>query len=124
MAKQVGYEVTAQRPVCVDFPDGRSVSFRPGMRFTAHPANASVTRLLRVREIRPLGAREAVPALPVKLGASPKVQKILNTRAQIAQARRVAEAKAKAKARASSAPPTAVNLAAPIKKSIPSSEDK
>ena len=124
MAKQVGYEVTAMRPVCVDFPDGRAVSFRPGMRFTAHPSNSSVVRLLRVREIRPLGAREAVPALPVKLGAPHKVQKILNTRAQVATARRLAEAKAKAKARSVSAPPTVVNLAAPLKKSAPLSEDK
>ncbi len=123
MAKQAGYEVTAQRPVCVDFPDGRAVSFRPGMRFTAHASNASVARLVRIREVRLLGANEGVPALPVKLGAPLKVQNILKTRAQVANARRIAEAKAQSRARAVSAPPPAVNLAAPIKKSAPSENE-
>ena len=124
MAKQVGYEVTAMRPVCVDFPDGRVVSFRPGMRFIAHPANSSVIRLLRIRDVRQLSALDNVPVLPVKLGAPHKIQNILKTRAEVAQARRKAEAAAKAKARAVSAPPSAVNLASPIKKTAPSSENE
>lgn len=91
MAKLAGYEVTGSKPVCVDFSDGRTVSFRPGMRFHAHPTNASVRRLLRVREVRELGPYEAVPALPVKLGASMSVRNTLETRQKMAQARRRAQ---------------------------------
>ena len=93
MAKKVGYEVTAQKPVCVDFPDGRVVSFRPGTRFEAHPTNASVRRLLRVREIRQLGAMERVPPLPVKLGAPKSVRDVLTARSQLARAKKLAQAR-------------------------------
>lgn len=96
MAKHVGFEVTARKPVCVDFPDGRVVSFRPGMRFKAHPTNASVRRLIKVREIRQLGPYEAVPSLPVKLGAPREVQNVLKAREQVAAARKAALTKLKA----------------------------
>ena len=96
MAKKTGYEVTAQKPVCVDFPDGRVVSFRPGTRFEAHPTNASVRRLLRVREIRVLSPMEKVPVLPVKLGAPKKVRAILESRNKLARAKQLAQAKLRA----------------------------
>lgn len=111
MAKKVGYEVTALKAVCVDFPDGRVVSFQPGTRFTAHPTNTSVRRLARSNEIRKLGPYEAVPPLPVKLGAPHKVQNVLLARKQVEQARKAAEAKAKRLA-AQPQQPTNVNLGA------------
>ena len=91
--KLTGYEVTGTRPVCVDFADGRVVSFRPGMRFTAVPVNRSVLRLLRTREIRKLTQYEQVPALPPKLGAPHRVQNVLKARAEVEAARRLATAK-------------------------------
>ena len=94
MAKRVGYEVTGTKPVCVDFPDGRSVSFTPGMRFEAHPTNSSVRRLLRIREVRVLSTAEPVPQLPEKLGAPKRVRDILESRSKMALAKRVAELKA------------------------------
>jgi len=93
MAKQVGFEVIAQRSVCVDFRDGRSVSFRPGQRFTASKTNTSVIRLVRTREIRALGPLESVPALPIKLGAPRRVQNVLKARAQVEQAKKAAQTK-------------------------------
>lgn len=104
MAKMVGYEVTGVKPVCVDFPDGRTVSFRPGMRFTAHPTNSSVRRLERVRQVRRLGDYERVPALPVKLGAPKEVRNILETRKKMAAAKRLAEMKRGAERRAAKTP--------------------
>lgn len=95
MAKLAGFEVTGVKPVCIDFPDGRVVSFRPGMRFQAHPTNASVRRLMSVREVRALGPFEPVPALPVKLGAPKSVRNTLETRKKLAAARRLAEQRLK-----------------------------
>ena len=111
MAKIAGYEVTSQRPVCVDFSDGRVVSFRPGTRFEAHPTNASVRRLLRVREIRKLSQLESVPTLPVKLGAPKKVTNVLKARRDLKQAKRLAEAKMKA-SRGGAAVPESIDLGA------------
>lgn len=93
MAKQVGYEVTAQRPVCVDFRDGRSVSFRPGQRFEAEVSNVSVQRLLRNKDVRVLSASEAVPATPVKIGALPRVQAVVKVRNEVEKARQAAIAR-------------------------------
>jgi len=104
MAKKVGYQVTAIKPVCVDFPDGRVVSFRPGMRFEAHPTNTSVRRLLKVREVRQLSNYERVPVLPVKLGAPHDVRAIMETRKKMAHARNLAEQK---RAREKATAPTA-----------------
>ena len=106
MAKITGYEVTARRAVCIDFSDGRAVSFRPGMRFEAHPTNASVRRLLSVREIRQLGPLERVPPLPPKLGAPKRVTNILKARREMKQAKKLAEAKLKASRGGASAPET------------------
>jgi len=116
MAKITGYEVTATRPVSVDFPDGRAVSFRPGMRFTAHPTNVSVRRLLSTQDVRQLGPHEAVPPLPVKLGASRELQAVLKSRAEVATAQKAAAAKTAA---SKTAPPTVetVNLGSTKKKS-------
>ncbi len=94
MAKKVGYEVTGTKPVCVDFPDGRVVSFTPGMRFEAHTTNSSVRRLLRIREVRALAPSENVPPLPQKLGAPKRVRDILESRSKVARARKLAEARA------------------------------
>jgi len=93
MAKLVGYEVIGQRPVCVDFSDGRSVSFTPGMRFEAHPTNSTVRRLLKTRSVRELSGLERVPSLPDKLGAPKKVRQTLETRKKLAQERRKAQLK-------------------------------
>lgn len=111
MAKMTGYEVVAQKPVCVDFPDGRAVSFPPGTRFEAHPTNSAVRRLLRIRDIRQLGPMERVPALPVKLGSTKEVRSVLKARQQVAEARRLAELKAK-RAAAAKQQPEAVDLSA------------
>lgn len=94
MAKIIGYEVTALKPVCIDFPDGRTVSFQPGMRFEAHPTNMSVRRLLSVREIRVLGLNERVPPLPEKLGAPKAIRDILKARKEVTEAHRLAKIKA------------------------------
>ena len=93
MAKKVGYEVIAQRPVCVDFLDGRVVSFRPGQRFEATKTNQTVNRLVRTRDLRVLEPFETIPALPVKLGAPRRVQDVLKARAEVEQARLAAQAK-------------------------------
>ena len=93
MAKKVGYEVTGTKPVCVDFLDGRSVSFRPGQRFEAAVTNSSVLRLVRVHEVRKLSAVEVIPPLPPKLGAPRRVQNILKRRADVEAAKIAAQAK-------------------------------
>jgi hypothetical protein len=117
--KKVGYEVTARKPVCVDFTDGRSISFRPGMRFEALPSNPSVVRLLRVREVRKLSPLEPVPILPIKLGLPRKAKAILESRRAIEQARKLAEMKmAKSKA----APPV-IEEAKPAPKKPSKSKD-
>ena len=107
--KKVGYEVTARKPVCVDFADGRSISYRPGMRFKATPSNSSVVRLLRVREVRKLAANEPVPALPIKLGTPRKNRAIMQARKEIEQAKR----QALAKLAASKAAPPTIEVAKP-----------
>lgn len=93
MAKLIGFEVTGTKSVCVDFRDGRAISFRPGQRFEATLMNSSVLRLLRVKELRKLSPFEVVPALPVKLGAPKRVQNIMKARAQVDAARKAALAK-------------------------------
>lgn len=100
MAKKVGYQVVAQRPVCIDFRDGRVVSFRPGQRFEVEHTNSSVRRLLRNRDVRELTKFETVPALPVKLGAPRRVQDVMKARAQVAAARKAAAAKFEASKKA------------------------
>lgn len=110
--KKLGYEVIALRPVCVDFEDGRSVSFRPGTRFECIPSNQSVVRLLRTRSIRELSAIERVPALPVKLGAPKQVRDVLKARSEVAAARK----KAEAKMAASKAAPPRIEVAKPAPK--------
>jgi hypothetical protein len=119
MAKKVGFEVVSTRPVCVDFRDGRSISYRPGQRFIAAMTNSSVQRLLRIREVRKLGAFEAVPAMPIKLGAPRRVQNILRRRAEVDQARKAALAKMEASKKAPPKPEPVVDLASPIKKKKP-----
>ena len=109
MAKNVGYEVTARKAVCVDFPDGRSISFRPGARFEAHPTNTSVRRLLRGREVRQLGPYDTVPLLPIKLGATKKVRNILQARADVDAAKKKALIKLQA-SKVTPQKPESVNL--------------
>jgi sulfite reductase alpha subunit-like flavoprotein len=116
MAKKVGFEVVSTRPVCVDFRDGRTVSYRPGQRFEAARTNSSVQRLLRVRELRELGPFEAVPPMPVKLGATRRVQNILKRRSEVDQARRAALAKMAASKKAPPKSEPVVDLATPLKK--------
>jgi len=101
--KKHGYEVTGTRPVCVDFPDGRAVSYRPGMRFRASPHNASVRRLVRTKAVRQLGPHEPVPVQVVKLGTPHKEAQILATRKKIAAAKNLAQMKLEASKKA---PPT------------------
>jgi len=93
MAKRIGFEVTGTKPACVDFRDGRTISFRPGQRFHATLTNQSVLRLLRTKSVRKLGPFEAVPALPVKLGAPKRVQNIMKARSQVEAAKKAAQAK-------------------------------
>lgn len=116
MAKKVGFEVVSTRPVCVDFRDGRTISFQPGQRFEAAVTNNSVARLLRVREVRKLGQFERIPPLPVKLGAPKRVQNIMKRRAEVEQARRLALAKTAASKKAPPEPEPVVDLSSPIKK--------
>ncbi len=112
MAKRVGFEVVATRPVCVDFRDGRTVSYRPGQRFKAALTNTSVARLLRISEVRKLGPYEAVPPMPIKLGAPRRVQSIMKTRSKIEQAKKAARAKMEASRMA----PPKIELAKPAPK--------
>ena len=116
MAKKAGFEVVATKPVCVDFRDGRSVSYQPGQRFTAAMTNTSVLRLLRVKEIRKLSKFEAMPPEPVKLGAPRRVQSVLKRRQEIEAARRAAAAKLAASKKAPAKPEPVVDLSSPIKK--------
>ena len=132
MAKTAGFEVIATKPVCVDFRDGRTVSFRPGQRFEATLTNSSVLRLLRIREVRKLSPHEPIKALPVKLGAPKRHQTVMKARAQVEQAKRAALAKIEASKKA----PPKIEVAkpepsskAPVAKSKPktapqSNEDK
>ena len=110
MAKKVGFEVITQRPVCVDFRDGRVVSFRPGQRFEASKTNLSVMRLVRNKEVRILGPYERVPALPVKLGAPRAVRNVLKAREQVAAAKKAAQAKLAASKKA----PVKIEEAKPV----------
>lgn len=100
MAKKIGFEVTGTRPVCVDFRDGRAISFRPGTRFEAILTNQSVLRLLRIGEIRKLSPFEHVPPLPLKFGAPKRVQNIMKARAKVEAARKAATAKLEASRKA------------------------
>jgi hypothetical protein len=124
MAKKVGYEVIARRPVCVDFRDGRVVSFRPGQRFEAERTNSSVMRLERVKDVRRLGPMEAVPPLPVKLGAPRRVQAVLKARAQVAAARKAALARFEASRQAPPKIEEAKPMPAPVKKKKPKKKTK
>lgn len=119
MAKKLGFEVVSTRPVCVDFRDGRTVSFRPGQRFMAAMTNSSVQRLLRIREVRKLGPFEAIPSMPIKLGAPRRVQNILKRRAEVAQAKKTALAKMAASKKAPPKTEPVVDLGSPIKKQQP-----
>jgi len=110
MAKKIGYEVTGTKPVCVDFLDGRSISFRPGQRFEAAVTNTSVQRLVRVHEVRKLNANEVIPPLPPKLGASRRVQNIMQHRADVEAAKLAARAKAIASKKALPQPEPEVDL--------------
>lgn len=91
MAKLVGYEVIARKPVCVDFPDGRVVSYKPGMRFTAHATNTSVRRLVSIRELRELGSFETMPVTPAYLGEPKDVRSILEAKQKLNELKRQAE---------------------------------
>lgn len=116
MAKQVGYEVTAQRPVCVDFRDGRVVSFRPGARFEAEVSNASVQRLLRNKDVRVLSATESVPVSSVKLGAPPRLREVVKVRSELEKARQAAIARLAASKEAPPVIEVAKPVPAPMKK--------
>jgi len=116
MAKKVGLEVIAQRPVCVDFRDGRTISFRPGQRFEASKTNASVARLIRTQSVRVLGPRELVPMLPVKLGAPKPIQNVLKVRSEVAQAKKAAQARLAASRQAPDKIEEAKPMLAPQKK--------
>lgn len=116
MAKKIGFEVIAQRPVCVDFRDGRVVSFRPGQRFEVERTNSTALRLERNRDVRRLGPREVVPALPVKLGAPRGVQAVLKARAQVEQAKKAALARFEASRQAPPKIEEAKPMPAAIKK--------
>jgi hypothetical protein len=116
MAKQVGYEVTAQRPVCVDFRDGRVVSYRPGSRFEAEVSNVSVQRLLRNKDVRVLSAMESVPVTAVKLGAPPREQAVVKVRNEVERARQDAIARLAASQNAPPVIEVAKPAPAPMKK--------
>jgi len=109
MAKRIGFEVVATRPVCVDYRDGRAISYRPGHRFEATMLNSSVQRLLRGGEIRKLGPFERVPPMPVGLGKPKRVQSIMKARAEVAQAKRAATARLEASRKA----PPKIEIAKP-----------
>lgn len=116
MAKKIGYEVIAQRPVCVDFRDGRVVSFRPGQRFEVERTNATALRLERNKDVRRLGPREVIPTLPVKLGAPRNVQAVLAARSQVETAKKAALARFEASRQAPPKIEEAKPVPAPIKK--------
>lgn len=122
MAKHVGYEVTGSRPVCVDYQDGRTVSYRPGQRFEAAASNVSVQRLLRVKEVRVLGANELVPALPVMLGAPRRVQEVVRAREELAAAQQAAVAKMAQSRRAPPVIEAAKPAPSPMKKKLKKSD--
>jgi hypothetical protein len=58
---KTGYQVISMSAVCVDFDDGRSVSFPKGDSFFADSNNTQVRRLLRTGSIRVLTAQERAP---------------------------------------------------------------
>lgn len=109
--KKVGFEVGARRAVCVDFPDGRVVSFPPGTRFEADPSNPSIVRLLRVGEIRRLDPREPLPPLPPTLGAPLHVRNAVKARADIAATKQARKAAVNNQTRAQGASSTPPDVA-------------
>lgn len=66
---KTGYQVISMTAVCVDFDDGRSVSFPKGATFYADSNNAQVRRLVRNNDIRELSRGEQAPK-PVVVGLS------------------------------------------------------
>jgi len=92
--KKQGYQVIGRQPVCIDFADGRTVSFRPGKRFEAHPTNKSVVRAMRGNSLRQLAANERGTE-PVTLGMDPHRASTIGYRNQLAQNKVAAAAKAK-----------------------------
>lgn len=119
MAKKVGYEVIAQRPICVDFRDGRVVSFRPGQRFEVERTNTSALRLVRNRDLRELGQTETIPPLPVKLGAPRRLTEVLVAREKIEVAKNAARARLAASRQAAPQIEEAKPMPAPVTKKKP-----
>lgn len=58
MKRDQTYQVVSRSAVTVEFPNGNVVNYPPGSSFQAHPATASVVRLLRINAIREVTPRE------------------------------------------------------------------
>ena len=54
----------------LDYPDGRSINYRPGQVFEAREDNPGVIRGLRLNAIRTLTDREAAPLIANKSGTA------------------------------------------------------
>jgi hypothetical protein len=66
---KTAYQVISVNAVCVDYDDGRSISYPKGTTFHADSNAPQVRRLLRNNDIRALSRSEQQPK-PVKLGLS------------------------------------------------------
>lgn len=63
------YQVLSMNAVCVDYDDGRSISYPKGALFTADSNSPQIRRLLRNNDIRVVTRVEQQPSV-VKVGLS------------------------------------------------------
>jgi hypothetical protein len=87
-----GYQVISMSAVCVDFDDGRSVSFPKGASFFADSNNLQVQRLLRGNAVRELTVFEQKPK-EVVVGLSAADESLMTAHKARKQALRDAAAK-------------------------------
>jgi hypothetical protein len=79
------YQVVGSGPWTIDYPDGRSVSHRPGQIFEAQPTNPSVMRGLRTkpRRLREMSERESDALHAAKVA---KILKVVKPKAEAPRA--------------------------------------
>lgn len=78
MKKRI-FKVMSIAPVCVDYDDGRSISYQKGQAFEASPLSPQIARMLRNKQIREVDRFERVE-IAQNLGYSPEEQSQLKAR--------------------------------------------
>jgi len=77
---KAAYQVIGTRPVCIDFDDGRSMSFPVGASFSVDSSNVQVQRLLRGNEVREMARNERGVQTIDMTGHSPAVESLMKAR--------------------------------------------